>query len=90
MLPLSKLAKGPSKTPCSLLLYAVVKRHIARLRMCRGRSQETAYVEFATREEAERARDEYNGVKLDNKAMDIVFSEEALPPGTRMLSSGLK
>ncbi|KAG2449350.1 hypothetical protein HYH02_005505 [Chlamydomonas schloesseri] len=57
-----------------------------------GRSVGTGFVVFETRAEAVAAKKEYNGVKLDGQAMEILFAEEAAGGaggGVQRLSSGI-
>lgn len=55
-----------------------------------GRSLGTGYVVFETREEAERAKAEYDGVALDGQSMAIYLAEEAGAGGITQLSSGIR
>ena len=57
--------------------------------MCSGRSIGTGWVLFETRFEAEMAKTEYHGVKLDGQAMDIYFSDEVPGSSIKKLSSGI-
>ncbi|KAG2433361.1 hypothetical protein HXX76_008423 [Chlamydomonas incerta] len=59
-----------------------------------GRSLGSGFVVFESRPEAVAAKKDYNGVKLDGQAMEILFAEEIVggggPSGVQRLSSGIQ
>lgn len=59
--------------------------------LCSGRSLGSGWVVFETRVEAEAAKKEYHGVKLDEQPMEIAFADATYGGGAPLtkLSSGI-